>query len=205
MVLLFDPTMKAGHQGAGVGHQAFFQTELDEKRQRLVAAKEAQGATPRTELKAASDLSNPDRWARVNDSLSEKTGNAHELSAEDERTVRRVDRMIQRAERRNDRSHVVYSNVLIPGEIPDARTYAKSFAEGEVIDFDRYTLAAHNIHETEDEIIGHDKLVTFEIATRRGAYATAGANPGWLPQLTRKPLPMPDLPNEIFVPVVLRN
>ncbi|MCB0019611.1 MAG: hypothetical protein KDE09_17595, partial [Anaerolineales bacterium] len=42
-------------------------------------------------------------------------------------------------------------------------------------------------------------------ATRRGAYATAGANPGWLPQLTRKPLPTPDLPNEIFVPVVLRN
>lgn len=146
-----------------------------QKRQRLVAAKEAQGATPRTELKAASDLSNPDRWARVNDSLSEKTGNAHELSAEDERTVRRVDRMIQRAERRNDRSHVVYSNVLIPGEIPDARTYAKSFAEGEVIDFDRYTLAAHNIHETEDEIIGHDKLVTFEIATRRGAYVGGGA------------------------------
>lgn len=146
-----------------------------QKRQRLVAAKQAQTATPRSELRATDGLLNEDAtWARVNDKLSETTGNAHEIGT-DERTVRRVDRMIQRAERRNDRSHVVYSNVLIPGEMPNSRVYASSFAEGEVVDFDRYTVAAHNIHETEDEIIGHDRLVTFEIATRRGAYMGGGA------------------------------
>ena len=36
----------------------------------------------------------------------------------------------------------------------------------------------------------------------RGAYGTEGANLGWQPQLSRKPLPVPDLPLELYLPLV---
>ena len=42
-------------------------------------------------------------------------------------------------------------------------------------------------------------------ATQRGAYATAGANPGWLPQLIRKPLPVPALPHALYLPTAPGN
>lgn len=150
-----------------------------QKRQRYSAARQSQSATPRTELATAEEvLGDSQRWLQLNDELSKKTGNAHELSAEDERDARRLDRMIQRYERRNDRGHVVYTNTLIPSDVPTARIYSGTFAEGEVVDFDRYTVGAHDIHETEDDIVGHDKMVTFEIATRRGRYFGGGARSG---------------------------
>lgn len=150
-----------------------------QKRQRFSAARRTQSSTPRTELATAEDvLGDSQRWLHLNDELSKKTGNAHELSADDERTARRLDRMIQRYERRNDRGHVIYTNTLIPSGVPTARVYSSTFAEGEVVDFDRYTVGAHDMHETEDDIIGHEKMVTFEIATRRGRYFGGGASSG---------------------------
>lgn len=145
-----------------------------QKRQRYAAALDAQAATPHSEQKEIHALLKDGReWQRVNDELSKHTGNVHEMSAADEKTTRRLDRTIQRGERRNDRGHVVYANVIIPSDQPTPGMYAKTLADGEVVDFDRYTVGAHNLHETEDEIVG-DRMVTLEISTRRGRYYGGG-------------------------------
>ena len=41
--------------------------------------------------------------------------------------------------------------------------------------------------------------------TFRGAYAGAGANPGWLPKLERKPLPTIVLNHQLYLPVMLKG
>lgn len=146
-----------------------------QRRQRYTASLASQEATPMTEQETAADmLSGSQTWLRVNDQLSKHTGNAHELDPADEKIARRMDRTIQRFERRNDRSHVVYSNVVIPANVSTPAVYANTLAEGEIVDFDRYTAAAHNLHETEDYWAG-DRMVTLEIATRRGRYYGEGA------------------------------
>ena len=39
-------------------------------------------------------------------------------------------------------------------------------------------------------------------STQRGAYATDGVNLGWQLQLSRKPLPVPNLPFDLYLPLV---
>jgi hypothetical protein len=41
-------------------------------------------------------------------------------------------------------------------------------------------------------------------ASRRGAYAGSGSNPGWLAQLQRKPISTIDLPNKLYLPLTLK-
>lgn len=117
-------------------------------------------------------VTRPQRWSQLNDALSDAAGDVEALSESDQRQVRRVDRSIQAYERANDRGHVVYANVQMPGAINYTNLLAfsqNSFRPGEVLAFDRYTAAAHQLHE----VSGPDpagRVAVFEIQTRRGAY-----------------------------------
>ena len=44
----------------------------------------------------------------------------------------------------------------------------------------------------------------FQDGTFRGAYAGGGQNPGWLPQLARKPLPLLPVSDSVYLPLIRR-
>ena len=117
-------------------------------------------------------VTQPPRWTRLNDALSDAAGDVEALPESEQQHVRRVDRSIQAYERANDRGHVVYANVQMPAAINYTNLLAfsqNSFRPGDVLAFDRYTAAAHQLHE----VSGPDpagRVAVFEIQTRRGAY-----------------------------------
>lgn len=131
--------------------------------------------TPTVQLKAQKDLvTRHAQWQRLNDQLSANTGDVQAVEDKDQEQVRRVDRSIQAYERRNDRGHVVYSNVRMPSYINKSNVdgfVANNFEPGRTVTFDRFTAATHQMHET----VGHlpdagESTVVFEMQTRRGAY-----------------------------------
>lgn len=117
-------------------------------------------------------VTRPQRWSQLNDALSDAAGDVEALPDSEQQQVRRVDRSIQAYERANDRGHVVYANVQMPAAINYTNLLAfsqNSFRPGDELAFDRYTAAAHQLHE----VSGPDpagRVAVFEVQTRRGAY-----------------------------------
>ena len=134
-----------------------------------------QRTVPLTQLRAQRDLvTSPTRWRGVNDLLSENTGDVQALPTGDQERVRRIDRSIQAYERRNERGHLLYSNVRMPYYINHQNIEGflrNNFAPGERVSFDRYTHATHQLHETSGYVNDPDgRVAVFEMQTRRGAY-----------------------------------
>lgn len=152
-----------------------------QRRERSKAKHAAFEKTPRTERRAVAEMLGDDspggldRWAGVNDCLSAVTGDLQhdDITAETRLTCQRTDRAIQRYERLNERSHVVYTNVSLPALGPGGLydTAQEKFTQGQVLEFDRYTMAAHTMHEIEPERTADtERSVVLEISTRRGMY-----------------------------------
>lgn len=147
-------------------------------RQRNARSKDrltTQRSVPLVQMRAQRDLVTQDeRWRDINDQLSEHTGDIQEMSDADQTRVRRIDRSIQAYERRNDRGHVLYSNVRMPGYINHQNLpgfLRNNFTPGARVSFDRYTHATHQLHETAGHVSDPDgRVAVFELETRRGAY-----------------------------------
>lgn len=133
-----------------------------------------QDTMPLTQLRAQKALvTEPGTWARINDALSEATGDVEALPDKDQEFTRRVDRSIQSYERRNDRGHVVYANVRLPHYINRSNRagfLANTLAVGDTVALDRYTVGSHQLHETAAHLADTGNTVVLEIQTRRGAY-----------------------------------
>lgn len=112
-------------------------------------------------------------WTRLNDQLSNNVGDVDALPEADQRQARRVDRAIQAYEERNDRGHVVYTNVRLPPAInrTSIATFVdRQFQPGDEVSFDRYTAGALSLHEIEPADDPAGRVAAFEIQTRRGIY-----------------------------------
>lgn len=114
-------------------------------------------------------ISDPQTWVGVGDSLTEVGGDAQLLSEDARSQVQRIDRAIQTAERENDRGHVVYCAVSLPHDLPEhSQNLPSTLQEGSRIEFDRFTMTTHAIHELE-AVVG-EREVVFEMETTRGMY-----------------------------------
>ncbi len=134
-----------------------------------------QTGMPKVQFQAQKNLvSDPSQWRNLNNRLSDEVGDVQALPEKDQEQVRRVDRAIKAYERTNDRGHVVYTNVQMPDHInhSNARAYLDGiFEPGQIVEFDRFTAATHQLHETSGYL--HDqsgRVVVMEMQTRRGAY-----------------------------------
>lgn len=113
----------------------------------------------------------PTEWRRVNRVLHQAAGDAQQLADGDRAKVQRLDRAIQSYEQMNNRTHKVYVAVELPDNHPDVTAeedVPTNLQPGAVIDFDQFTVAKHNLHET----AGHDseRHLVFELVTSRGMY-----------------------------------
>lgn len=141
-----------------------------QRKARSVSKHRAQSNLPRVQYKAMSGLiSDPDTWISVGTALTEVGGDAQLLDDRARAHVQRIDRAIQAAERENDRGHVVYCAVSLPHEQPEeAKNLPDTLQPGSRIEFDRYTMTTHAIHEL-DPVIGEQEVI-FEMETARGMY-----------------------------------
>jgi hypothetical protein len=146
-----------------------------QRKARSAAKRATQDRLPHTQYTALRGLvSDPGQWRQVNDALSDAAGDVQSLDDEQRAAVQRVDRSIQAYERSNDRGHVVYTNVALPHEVTEGSAAAftrQSLLPGTTVCFDRFTVAAHSLHEVEPAASGdHERTVGFEIQTARGMY-----------------------------------
>jgi hypothetical protein len=130
---------------------------------------------PSTQYRALTDLMDEGSggWARINDQLSASAGDIEALSERDTAGVRRLDRAIQACEAATDRGHVVYANVRLPTAINRSNIEAytqRQYQPGDEVAFDRYTGAAHSLHEITPVDDPAGRVAVFEIQTRRGIY-----------------------------------
>ncbi|WP_301850992.1 hypothetical protein [Rhodococcus pyridinivorans] len=141
-----------------------------QRKARSVAKHRAQSNLPRVQYKAMSTLiTDPQTWIDVGETLTEVGGDAQLLDKKGRAYVQRIDRAIQAAERENDRGHVVYCAVSLPHEIPEEpNAMPSTLLPGARVEFDRFTMTSHAIHEL-DEVIG-EREVIFEMETSRGMY-----------------------------------
>ncbi|MDO5500091.1 MAG: hypothetical protein Q4F67_10490 [Propionibacteriaceae bacterium] len=118
-------------------------------------------------------LDSPEAWTALNDELSDCIGNAQELSETSRRRTRRIDRGIQGFETGCGREHLLYARVQLPPYVPQEKAleYVRQrFAAGDKLEFDRYTLATHQMHEHEQFTQGEGVSILLEIETKRGMY-----------------------------------
>ena len=145
-----------------------------QRKARSVNKRAAQDRLPATQYAATVALvSRPQRWAELNDALSDAAGDVQALDEGQRREIQRIDRAVQAFERTSDRGHMVYSNVRMPQVINRSNLEGfvrNSFPVGTVVNFDRFTAGAHTMHEIEDDTAPADRSVVFEMKTRRGAY-----------------------------------
>lgn len=143
-----------------------------QRKERSKARHQAQARMPQTQLRAVRQLtSDAQVWGRLGDQLSQHVGDLDAMDPDDAAEVRRIDRAIQSYERHNERGHVVYTDVKLPAWINTADIAAfvrNHFSRGERIEFDRYTVGAHQMHEAMAHADEHS--IAFEMQTRRGAY-----------------------------------
>jgi hypothetical protein len=144
-----------------------------QRKARSAIKRATQDTLPQTQYAALRALaSDPEYRARVNDALSAATGDAQQLDEGVRRQVQRADAAIRAYEKANDRGHVVYVNVQLPGALQggDPVGVARSFLPpGAVLEFDRFTGAAHTMHEV-DPGSGGEGTLLLEVQTRRGIY-----------------------------------
>lgn len=146
-----------------------------QRSQRRLARSTTEAHLPVIQLDATHDLvADKRQWHQLNDALSEHASDMVNLSEAQQTQIRRVDRAIQAYERHNDRGHVIYSNVELPGWINHSNHdgfVRNNFKPGQVIEFDRYTVGTHQMHETTAMTDARpDQMVVLEMQTRRGAY-----------------------------------
>lgn len=116
-------------------------------------------------------FSSPPDLFRLNQSLSENFGDVRELPEEDAVIVRNIDRYISDAEAQTNAEHIVYVNLDVPDGVSASNIenwLTNAFTEGEQQNFDRYTVASHEISAIANERIGWHPML--EIRTSRGAY-----------------------------------
>lgn len=116
-------------------------------------------------------VSDSDRWTSTGRALTDVAGDAQHLDDAVRARVQRVDRAIRTAEQHNDREHIVYVAVQVPhhpGSSAPASVVPGSLREGAVIEFDRFTMTTHTVHQLESTMDEGD--VVLEIATSRGMY-----------------------------------
>lgn len=144
-----------------------------QRRMRSADKRAAQDAMPDTQYRALGQLvTDPAHRTRLNNALSDAAGDVQELPDAYRTAVQRTDRAIAQYEHANTRGHVVYANLEMPDAVPAGHTLRvlrEYFQPGTVISFDRFTGAAHQLHEIEP---AHDPggVPAFEIQTRRGIY-----------------------------------
>lgn len=145
-----------------------------QRKARSVTKLAVQDQLPDTQHAALAGLvGRPQRWQELNDALSGATGDAQALEDDQRTAVQRVDRAVQAYERANDRGHVVYSNVQMPAAINRSNLepfVGHNFKTGTVLEFDRFTAGAHNLHQLEPGEQHAQRTAVFEIQTRRGMY-----------------------------------
>lgn len=141
-----------------------------QRKARSIHKRISQDQLPAVGYKSVSQLiTEPENWNEVGVALSTARGDAQLLDDKIRVHVQRVDRAIQTAEQNNDRGHVVYCAVTIPHELPcEAKDLPSTLQPGARLDFDRFTMTTHAIHEL-DPILG-EREVVFEMETNRGMY-----------------------------------
>ncbi|MCS4255967.1 hypothetical protein M2405_004270 [Rhodococcus erythropolis] len=141
-----------------------------QRKARSIAKNAAQDQMPTIGYKATNSLiSEPAKWSTIGSALTSARGDAQGLDERTRSQVQRIDRAIQTAERGNDRGHVVYCAVSVPHSLPEQPANLPSALQpGSRIEFDRYTMSTHAIHEL-DPVVG-DREVIFEMETPRGMY-----------------------------------
>lgn len=169
---LGDPRMRRRLPPTGVVRGPLSARQRNERSKDRLST---QRGIPLVQLRAQRDLvTRPERWRALNDQLSQHTGDVQALGQADQERVRRIDRSIQAYERRNDRGHLIYSNVTLPYYINHGNLRGflqNNFRPGDRVAFDRYTVGTHQLHETSGYLEDPDgRVVVFEMQTRRGAY-----------------------------------
>jgi hypothetical protein len=129
---------------------------------------------PLNEYQAVSSLvTDPSYRAQLNDALSAAAGDAQELPDDARARVQRVDRAIQAYEQQSNRGHVVYVNLEMPEALRGGHPLGMAqahFPPGSVISLDRFTGAAHTMHEVEPPAGVAAAGPVLEVQTRRGMY-----------------------------------
>lgn len=114
-------------------------------------------------------ISTPQTWEDIGKALSDARGDAQHLDDKARVQVQRIDRAIQTAEKVSDRGHIVYCAARLPHAVPASATdLPAELREGSRLDFDRFTMTAHSVHQLDATMTGQD--VVFEIETDRGMY-----------------------------------
>ncbi|MFF0818618.1 hypothetical protein ACFYVR_26245 [Rhodococcus sp. NPDC003318] len=108
-------------------------------------------------------------WSLIGSALSDARGDAQVLEDRTRVRVQRLDRAIQAGERAGDRGHIVYCAARLPHPVPvSALNLPSELTSGARLDFDRFTMTVHAIHELDETMTDRD--VVFEIDTDRGMY-----------------------------------
>ncbi|MBM4570252.1 hypothetical protein GS489_07480 [Rhodococcus hoagii] len=141
-----------------------------QRKARSVSKRRAQSNLPRVGYKAVNELiTEADSWIGVGEALTHVGGDAQLLDERMRARVQRIDRAIQTAEKENDRGHVVYCAVSLPDGTPEEPKHLPStLQDGARIEFDRFTMTTHAVHELE-AVIGEQEVI-FEMETTRGMY-----------------------------------
>lgn len=144
-----------------------------QRKARSVTKRGTQDRMPKTQLETTRQMiTNEETWRETNDLLSDNIGDVQQLEEQDRIRIQRFDRAIQAYEQNNNRGHVVYANVEMPSMINSSSLEGfvrNNFGAGDVLEFDRYTGAAHTMDQVENSDAPH-RTAVFEIQTRRGMY-----------------------------------
>lgn len=145
-----------------------------QRKARSVTRRSVTAAMPRTERTTVRRaITDEAQWKAINDDLAEVVGDATQVDDSRRIEVQRIDRAIQRYERESDRGHVIYANLELPPAINHSNLGGflhNEFQPGDVLSFDRYTGAAHTMHQIEPAPGGAERMAVLEIQTRRGIY-----------------------------------
>lgn len=112
-----------------------------------------------------------ERQQTIRDGLNsyfEQGNHIDDMGPASQRMVRRLDTAIQKVERLNDRTHVVYTSVNIPGGRAGRQRFIAAANGGNTTPQTLlgYTLTNHDINK----VAGDDDTVVVEIETARGMY-----------------------------------
>lgn len=133
-------------------------------------------ATPAAQIKAIKEViadEDPTKWRTLNAQLHAADGDVQKLPDADREAVQRIDRVIQRYERNNDRYHRLYFSVKMPrsaGMIITPRDLPSTLRPGKRFTLDQFTLAKHDLGELPGTGTYDQEYVIFETVTPRGLY-----------------------------------